>query len=514
MTGSGEASSSALFQTGDKVQSISEPSRIGVVTGTRQPHAGEFYYEVTWIGTGITRVVQASDLRRFECGATPIENLARGILAGYQEFQRLVTRQRLSRENPLRNNIGAYNASRTVFYPHQFRPLLKYIDSPNGRLLVADEVGLGKTIEAGLVLTELRARHDVDRVLVVCPSGLKEKWRTEMKDKFDLKFDIYDTSAMMEMLGDHERYPDESRFYAIVSLETIRQDSVRERLSVVSPDFHLVIVDEAHHMRNFDTNQRKVGVILSSTAMSMLMLTATPVHVGSENLYSLLNVLDPDGFPDQWSTEQQLKANEPVVLAQRALSAAEPNPATVLGILEPAKLSGSITSNPLFNDVVARLKDAIVAGADDRPKRRRMLVESQRLLAELNMIGHILTRTRKREVEIKTPSPRRRPKSYRRPFSELEQALYDEVTEFVRDQVTGRGARGIPVQWVLNSYQRRMASSIPAMVESILGGRPSAVGDEDIDLPDEVDGVEIDHVRAQFQAGLSAILGRWPASTI
>lgn len=497
------------FQKGDKVQSISDPSRIGVVTGSRPDHAGEHYYEVTWLATGITRVVPGNDLRPFGSGTTPIENLARGNLAGYQEFQRLVTRQRLSRENPLRNNIAAYNASRICFYPHQFRPLLKFVDSPNGRLLIADEVGLGKTIEAGLVLTELRARHDVERVLVVCPSSLREKWRREMKDKFDMKFDIYDTKALMEVLDDYERDPDRSRFYGIVSLETIRQDAVRERLSVVSPDFDMVIVDEAHHMRNFETKQRKVGVVLSSTAMSMLMLTATPVHIGNENLFSLLNILDADSFPDQWSTEQQLRANEPIVLAQRMLARADVNIAAVIEVLQPDRLAPSIKSNPAYDDVMARLGEAQAAGKDTKQVWRRMIVESQRSLAELNLIGHILTRTRKREVE--TDAPRRRPRTYRRPFSAVEQKLYDNVTDFIINQMERHGTRGIPVQWVLNSYQRRMASSIPAMVESICGNQATASDVEDVELPDDVDESEIDSAHAEFRAGLAAILRRWPA---
>src|SRR6267142_2107942 len=84
----------------------------------------------------------------------------------------------------------ALKASRTRFYPYQFKPLIKFLDSPDHRLLICDEVGLGKTIEAGLILTELRARQTIRRVLVVCPSNLTGKWKLELRLRFGDEFRI------------------------------------------------------------------------------------------------------------------------------------------------------------------------------------------------------------------------------------------------------------------------------------------------------------------------------------
>jgi len=82
------------------------------------------------------------------------------------------------------------NASRTRFYPYQFKPLLKFLDSPKQRMLIADEVDLGKVIEAGMILTGLKARQTVQRVLVVCPANLTEKRKMEMKKRFGEEFEI------------------------------------------------------------------------------------------------------------------------------------------------------------------------------------------------------------------------------------------------------------------------------------------------------------------------------------
>jgi SNF2 family DNA or RNA helicase len=83
------------------------------------------------------------------------------------------------RQNPANPRVSdhSFKSQRIQFEPYQYKPLLKILDSPDRRLLIADEVGLGKTIEAGLILTELQARRPLDRVLVVCPSRLRNKLR-------------------------------------------------------------------------------------------------------------------------------------------------------------------------------------------------------------------------------------------------------------------------------------------------------------------------------------------------
>lgn len=91
--------------------------------------------------------------------------------------------------------VYSLEATNTEFHAHQFKPVLKMLASPNDALLIADEVGLGKTIEAGLIWTELRARLDLRRLLVACPKVLCEKWQQELRNKFDLDAQILKPDA-------------------------------------------------------------------------------------------------------------------------------------------------------------------------------------------------------------------------------------------------------------------------------------------------------------------------------
>jgi SNF2 family DNA or RNA helicase len=137
--------------------------------------------------------------------------LVSGKIDGYREFQRLMTCQRLIRDVPLDKNIYAFNASKTRFYPYQFKPLLKFLNSARHRLLIADEVGLGKTIEAGLILTEIRARQTTYRTLVVCPASLTQKWQSELDKRFGEKLEILTAKRFADFLLNMESLRIQSR---------------------------------------------------------------------------------------------------------------------------------------------------------------------------------------------------------------------------------------------------------------------------------------------------------------
>lgn len=444
------------FSVGDKVQSRSDPSKIGMIEALGPTHAGLQYYRVFWGGVAGTMNVPEVDLQLYQPAETPIENLLRGNLAGYQEFQRLITYQRLLRDFPLRNNIYSFNASRTRFYPYQFKPLIKFLDSPSHRLLICDEVGLGKTIEAGLILIELQARQTVRRVLVVCPANLTQKWKLELERRFGEEFRILQVSDFIEYLDKYEEELDRAKIKGIISLESIRTNKILERLESLVPHFDLVIVDEAHHMRNFGRKQRKAGVHLSSSSTAMIMLTATPVHLGNENLFSLFNILDEEDFPDLWTADMRFSQNEPIVKAQICLGQLPPKLSQAVEYLEEAKQMQWIKDNPLADDILERLQNVSTTN-------KRQLVELQRDLAELNLLGHIFTRTRKREVHTNTAQ--RRAYALEVTISQQEREFYNAVTAFVKAESEKRVNNPLIQQWLLNMPQRRMASSIPAMVE-------------------------------------------------
>ena len=165
-----------------------------------------------------------------------------------------------------------------VRYPHQERTCVRVLREMRGRAILADEVGLGKTIEAGLILKEYAIRGLVRRALILTPASLTGQWREEMESKFELPF------AILRSVGDWEHRP-----FLIASIDTAKRDPHRALAHRMSWD--LVIVDEAHRLKNrLSVNWRFVAGL---SKKYMLLLTATPVQNDMDELFNLVSLLKP-----------------------------------------------------------------------------------------------------------------------------------------------------------------------------------------------------------------------------
>ena len=183
--------------------------------------------------------------------------------------------------------LGIWTAfnSRTEFKEYQFRPLLKYLKSPSRRILIADEVGLGKTIEAAYIIVEELASGLTKRILILCPAGLRLKWRDELWNRFGLHFQITNGKGLMQLLSG------KGAFMAIVSYDS-RWDEDEWKATRFPTLVDLLVVDEAHNLiaRGGETQRRTMAFDVSSISAAGVTLTATPIHLEIDDLRRILEV--------------------------------------------------------------------------------------------------------------------------------------------------------------------------------------------------------------------------------
>ena len=237
-------------------------------------------------------------------GTDPFEQSAQGKLGTYVDYLMATSAAKISSSN--NSTLSSVTASRTLFKGHQLKPLPLFFNSPNRRILIGDEVGLGKTIEAGFIMNELRARDELRNVLVICPKALQLKWKKELSEKFGLEFTIYPSNADLLKALDHSST---SGVRAIINYERVRMrkqyESKQEQQSNAPVNlvdylgqsqtrFGLVVYDEAHRMRNDETQTYKGAQIILSRADAAVFLTATPVMTDVKNLFNLLHLLDSE----------------------------------------------------------------------------------------------------------------------------------------------------------------------------------------------------------------------------
>ena len=339
------------FAKDNQVQLRSDRSKVGRVLRPPNLRNGAYWYRIRLEAGGLV-VAHEGDLTPFEADVSPDVLLLRNAFGDKDDLLRLITFHKL--DTPLDNTLYSLQASRTAFYPHQYKPLLKFLDSPGQRLLIADEVGLGKTIEAGLVLIEQRARRVLQRVLVVCPAALCMKWREEMWQRFDEEFKIIGAADFREQLQRLAQQGELGEARDIISLQSVRNEAHIDLLNVTPPPLDLLIVDEAHHLRNRQTLSHRTVRALTQNAHAVLLLTATPIQLGEENLFNLFRLLDDSEFDDFEVFQDRLRANEPVVEAQRLARAIPPPVAKIRKRVERLDMDGRVSffrGNPIYERI-------------------------------------------------------------------------------------------------------------------------------------------------------------------
>ena len=446
----------AKFSKGDRVIITAYGRRVGIIDGEPREMRGRLFYPVTIDPSQSGSYYPEDALEEF-IPPKSVEQLLRDKqFSNVEDFIQGFIYRKL--ERPLSDNLYTFYASRTEFIVHQFKPVLKFLRSPKQRLLLADEVGLGKTIEAGIILTETSARlGELPRVLIVCPSMLTDKWEQEMRKRFGLDFTVFTRQDFTKFLIRHEEYGEAEKLKGIISLQTLRASRVIEDLRHTEPHFDMVIVDEAHHMRNPQTLSSELGEVLSELADGMVFLTATPLQLGTPDLFNLLSLLAPEEFSNFALFHNLIQPNEHINNAMRRLY--EPKAAfQQLKRVEDTSQKERFLKNSFYHEALQLLRTNTTLS-------REQAIRVQKLLIELNSLSYIFTRTKKKDVEVDFPV--REARVIRVEFAQTEMDFYNAVTDFVAERFTARYGSSPGISFVVITPQRQVASCIQAMKEKV-----------------------------------------------
>ncbi len=454
------------MKPGYKVRKKANPSRVGVLTGETSGTAARLRYLVVFpngeefvLGDSLELVSGKGPQDSYDC-------IRQGRFGRVPDLRGAITFYRLS--GNLANLIYSLNTTNTQFFPYQFKPVMQFLDSPSNGLLIADEVGLGKTIEAGLIWTELRARQDARRLLIVCPAMLKDKWKMELSNRFGVSAQIVDAADLLAHLEEVPKNPQTS-FALIVSMQGVRppshwDDDEQPSMSAAArlarflketelndPLLDLVVIDEAHYLRNQTTKTHLFGSLVRPVTLNMVMLSATPIQLKSTDLFNLLHLLDEDAFPYEGSFDMVLRMNEPVVRLRDRILAGQVDPDEFIETLQ------SIGRLPYYSSsqqVQYFLHSPPSAASLASAKGRAELAD---LLDRLNPLSKVVSRTLKRDVM--EGRVKREPVLIRAKMSEVESTFYSAVTEKVREYCA---LMDMSEGFMLTIPQRQISSSMAA----------------------------------------------------
>ncbi len=362
--------------------------------------------------------------------------------------------------------LGALLASRVMVKPHQVGVVQRVLSARRPRFVLADEVGLGKTIEAGMVFSALRLSGLANRVLVVAPSHLTVQWLAELFHKFNQLFTLMDGERYASSLKERPDTSPWARFDKVVtSLELLsRSDEHRSEAGHSRAYWDLVIIDEAHHL----TGEKAFAAAraLAANSWGLLLLTATPMQLDPSEYHSLLTLIEPETAPTLQGFTERLARQEELSAAVRAL------------------LEGG--------DEKAAVKRLAERFPDDAKLKALCKQELLQHLAETYSLSDRLIRNRR--VVVGGFSERRLHR-HRVEMSKAELSARKKALEAIRAEKSVHGA-------ALSGLLRRLESSPAAFLAAVKGTRALASTQDALQLPAR---------DAKFSAFLSCLHTIWSA---
>lgn len=487
---------------GSIVRLTARPKVVGVVTSVVP---GEKERQVNVFHDGTQKMYFESQIELVDRGAT-VDLLPEELRAGLTAVQLL---------QPARSHLYSFNSGRIDYEPYQFRPVMKLISADRPRLLIADDVGVGKTIEAALIIKELQARQPLESVLVICPKQLvvEGKWRQELK-RFDEDFVELD-GAMLRYCIDETRlegsWPSRYR-KAILPFSLLDErlllgagDGRQKRhglVSLIPPvKFDLVMVDEAHHIRNKDTWRHRVVKHLLDSAEAAVLISATPIQTGTADLFNLLQLLRPDVLIGPAEFERMREPNAFIARAE--------------GIVRKGGLEWQREALAELEGALSTLWGSAVMIADPRAQAARDLLEEAdpnaqtrvkaiRALQTLNTFSALVNRTRRRDIGAFTV---RRPETVEVDFTAEQAAIHTELLDICTRIVSVRQPT-MSTEFLLSMLKRQASSSINGLAPFVGDMLASRLSEEELSEADIDGSVLVSDEIAQFRDEIQSLATR------
>lgn len=328
-------------------------------------------------------IVQESDISPLISFSSAKDRLFSAQLDRSHHFAlryRTLNHQQAQFQSPLRGLRGI----RAGLIPHQLHIAAEVGNRVNPRVLLADEVGLGKTIEAGMILQNQLFAEKVQRVLILVPETLQHQWLVEMLRRFNLHFSLFDEERCADFATSGEN-PFSSESLIICALDWLVNSPNRAE-QALEAGFDCLIVDEAHHLVWSETAPSRAYLCVEQLAQaipSVLLLTATPEQLGQESHFARLRLLDPERFFDYAAFQKEQQNYQPVANAVQSLLADKP-----LSAVEKNHISDLLSEQdvePLFraidshnNEEQQRARQELIQNLIDRHGTSRVLFRNTR----------------------------------------------------------------------------------------------------------------------------------------
>lgn len=464
------------MEKGKLVRVIANPGRIGFTTGRIIQRAGKDLYQIQFPDLAQYFPIDQIEVI-LEVSNHPLDMLREGKLGRAGDLRQLLTHIKLS--GKLMDLLYSMEISNTDFYAYQFKPVIKILNSLGKGVLIADEVGLGKTIEASLIWTELKSRYEYRRLMILCPAFLRDKWQMELKHRFGIKAEILDAKDVLKKLKTISDGNRDNDFAIIASLQGLRpmrnweEEKPKERIvntlarflqdnQTQEPLIDLLVIDEAHYLRVADPKKATkkttiLGRLLSEISEHLVLLSATPIHLRGQDLYQLLNLIDDATFNNSDVFGEILKANAPLVKLRDLILNKKISQEEFIEHIDEALSFNLLKNSRQLNSM-----------RDNPPSKDDLELENSRSelaykLETVNLLGHVVTRTRKRDVTEWRVIREVIPVVIEPNAQEYE--FYRNITDLVRDFCQQHDKQ---LGFILVTPQRQMSSSIPAALKEWL----------------------------------------------